>query len=39
VLLKIRQDKELTLIIVTHDAAQARRFQGRLLLMQDGKLV
>jgi tungstate transport system ATP-binding protein len=38
VLLNIRQDKDLTLIIVTHDVAQARRFQGRLLLMQDGKL-
>lgn len=39
VLLKISQDKKLTLIIVTHDAAQAQRFQGRLLLMQNGKLV
>ncbi len=39
VLLKISQDRKLTLIIVTHDAAQAQRFQGRLLHMRDGKLL
>lgn len=39
VLLKIGLTGNLTLIIVTHDASQARRFQGRLLLMQGGTLV
>jgi tungstate transport system ATP-binding protein len=38
VLLKISQDQKLTLIIVTHDSAQAERFQGRLLYMHDGNL-
>ncbi len=39
VLRSVGNDRDLTLIIVTHDAAQAHRFKGRLLLMQDGKLV
>lgn len=39
VLLKIGQDKKLTLIIVTHDSAQAARFHGRLLYMRDGNLL
>ncbi|MDI6852076.1 MAG: ATP-binding cassette domain-containing protein [Deltaproteobacteria bacterium] len=39
VLRRISQDKKLTLIIVTHDAAQAARFSGRLLFMRDGNLV
>jgi tungstate transport system ATP-binding protein len=39
VLLKIGLTGNLTLIIVTHDASQARRFQGRLLFMQGGTLV
>jgi ABC-type phosphate transport system ATPase subunit len=29
----------MTLIIVTHDSAQAARFHGRLLSLQDGKLL
>jgi ABC-type phosphate transport system ATPase subunit len=29
----------LTLIIVTHDSAQAARFHGRLLYMRDGNLL
>jgi tungstate transport system ATP-binding protein len=38
ILRKISQEKKLTLIIVTHDAAQAARFHGRLLYMRDGNL-
>lgn len=39
VLLRISKDQNLTLIIVTHDAAQASRFHGRRLSLQDGRLV
>lgn len=39
VLLRISQDKKLTLIVVTHDLAQATRFHGRLLYMRDGNLL
>jgi len=39
VLLHLSGARNLTVIMVTHDAAQAGRFPGRLLLMEDGRLV
>ncbi len=37
-ILKIRQERALTLIMVTHDPAQADRLGGQKLLLNDGKI-
>jgi tungstate transport system ATP-binding protein len=35
---QIRQDRPLTLFIITHDSSQAHRLGGQRLLLQDGKI-
>jgi tungstate transport system ATP-binding protein len=35
---RVRQERALTLIIITHDPAQAERLGGRRLLLQDGRI-
>ena len=35
---KVRQERALTLIIITHDPAQAERLGGRRLLLSEGKI-
>ena len=37
-LLKIRQERDLTLVMITHDPAQAARLGGRKLLLQEGRI-
>jgi tungstate transport system ATP-binding protein len=37
-LLKIRQERALTLVLITHDPAQAHRLGGQKLLLNDGRI-
>lgn len=38
-LLKMKRDKKTTMVIVTHDLAQARRLADQVILLKDGKMV
>ena len=39
IILDMKKDDRSTIIITTHDTAQAERLAGRMLLMQDGKII
>jgi tungstate transport system ATP-binding protein len=39
IILKMRQQRQATLLIITHDPAQAERLGDEVLLMQDGKII
>ena len=39
IILKIKQERQATILMITHDPAQAQRLGDELLLMQDGKII
>jgi tungstate transport system ATP-binding protein len=39
IILKMKQERQATILIITHDPAQAQRLGDDLLLMQDGKII
>ena len=39
IILKMKQDRRATILMITHDPAQAQRLGDDLLLMQDGKII
>ena len=39
IILKMKQERQATIIMITHDPAQAQRLGDDLLLMQDGKII
>jgi len=39
IILKMKQERQATILMITHDPAQAQRLGDDLLLMQDGKII
>jgi len=39
IILAMKRQRRATLIVITHDPAQAQRLGDELLLMQDGKII
>jgi tungstate transport system ATP-binding protein len=39
IILKMKQERQATILIITHDPAQAQRLGDELLFMQDGKII
>jgi tungstate transport system ATP-binding protein len=39
IILKMRQDRQNTILMITHDPAQAQRLGDDLLFMHDGKII
>jgi tungstate transport system ATP-binding protein len=39
IILKLKQERQTTILMITHDPAQAERLGDDLLLMQDGKII
>ena len=39
IILKMKQERQATILIITHDPAQAQRLGDDLLFMQDGKII
>ncbi len=37
-LLKMRNDRDATVVITTHDREQAERLEGSLIVMKDGRI-
>ena len=39
IILKMKQERQATILMITHDPAQAQRLGDELLFMQDGKII
>ena len=39
IILKMKQERQATILMITHDPAQAQRLGDDLLFMQDGKII